>query len=165
MVVTNSEFCSQHLLRLIEMQSGEAPLTKELEKALQVGPGYGTAWYSSQREHWLRWLQDYQTAGPYGRKPTKRTPAKVVYGRVNCPPMVFWLAEIFGVDVNRLSAAHVAAAAARKNQASQSGAIRSLIPWDVVFASMMSNLRYRQDLPTKAPKMDWLPQPGCNDLW
>lgn len=136
MTPNNSEFYAHDLLRLVELQDSNAPLTKQLEDALHVGPGYGRAWYSTQREHWLRWLKEYPTAGPYGRRPTSRTLAQVVYGRLICPPMVFWLAETFGVSLHLLNRAHANAVAAQKNQASQSGAIRSVLSWDVVFASI-----------------------------
>ncbi len=136
MTPNNSEFYAQDLLRLVERQDSNAPLTKQLEDALHVGPGYGRAWYSTQREHWLRWLEEYPTAGPYGRRPTSRTLAQVVYGRIICPPMVFWLAETFRVDHRLLSTAYGNAVAAPKKQASQSGAIRSVLPWGVVFASI-----------------------------
>lgn len=136
MTPNDSEFYAHDLLRLVERQDSNAPLTKQLEDALHVGPGYGRAWYSTQREHWLRWLQEYPTAGPYGRRPTSRTLAQVVYGRIICPPMVFWLAETFVVDHHLLRKAHKAAVAAPKNQASQSRAIRSVLSWYVVFASI-----------------------------
>lgn len=133
MNAANSEFCSKDLLQVVRDLNCRAPLTTKLEEALKVGPGYGHAWYSSQREHWLRWLEEYPTAGPYGRNAQESTRAKVVYNRVNCPPMVFWLAEAVGVDNVSLTAAHVSALAAPRNQASQAGAIRSKLTWDIVF--------------------------------
>lgn len=132
-MLTNSEFYSQDLLELVKRLNCDAPLTKVLEDTIQVGPGYGTAWYPSQREHWIRWLKEYPTPGPYRRKPNKFTPAQVVYGRLNCPPMVFWLAEAIGVDQNFLCAAHIAAISAPRNQASQTGAIRKVLCWGLVF--------------------------------
>lgn len=133
MIARNSNLFADDLLRLVKRQSRRTPYTKCLEDALGVGPGYGQAWYRSQKEHWVRWLSEYPTAGPYGRKPADRTLAQVVYGRVNCPPMVFWLAETFGVDEGLLCEAHAAALAVQKNQASQSGAIRSVLAWNIVF--------------------------------
>ena len=133
MTLKNSHFHSQDLLRLLERQSIPTPNTKQLEDALKIGPGYGGAWYSSQREHWLRWLTEYPTPGPYGRKTSERTLAQVVYSRVNCPPMVFWLAETVGVHTEALRVAHQAAIKAPINQASQAGAIRSKLPWELVF--------------------------------
>lgn len=143
MTLISSEFFAHDLLRLVERQDSNAPLTKQLEDALHVGPGYGRAWYRTQREHWLRWLEEYHTAGPYERSPTPRTQAQVVYSRIICPPMVFWLAETFGVDHRLLSTAHVTAVAAPKNQASQSGAIRSVLPWDVVYVRIRERDTHR----------------------
>lgn len=135
----SSEFCAPDLLELVERQTCNAPMTKRLEDALLIGPGYGSAWYSSQREHCIRWLAEYHTSGPYGRKPVQRTPAKVVYGRVNCPPMVFWLAETFSVDETYLRAAHNAALVAPRIQASQAGAIRAALPWELIFPRLASS--------------------------
>lgn len=100
-----------------------APLTSALEKRLNVGPGRGRATYCDQKHHWTRWLNDYQ-------RPDR--PAQRVYNAINCPTMLFWLAEAIGVDRERLVLATHAAEAAPKNQVSQTAAIRSLISWSLI---------------------------------
>lgn len=97
-----------------------APLTAMLEHRLDVGPGRGRATYCDQKHHWTRWLNDYQCPD---------RPAKRIYNAINCPTMLFWLAEAVGVERNCLSSAIHAAEAAPNNQISQTAAIRRVIGW------------------------------------
>lgn len=101
-----------------------APLTHMLQNSLAVGPGRGRATYRDQRHHWLRWLNEHQ-------RPERR--ARRIYNSINCPTMIFWLAEAIGMDRERLVSAIHAAEAAPKNQVSQSAAIRRVISWDMIF--------------------------------
>lgn len=100
-----------------------APLTVLLENSLNVGPGRGRATYHDQKHHWVRWLSDYQ-------RPDR--PARRVYNAINCPTMLFWLAEAIGMDRESLVSAIHAAEAAPNNQISQTAAIRGSIGWDVI---------------------------------
>lgn len=97
-----------------------APLTAMLENSLDVGPGRGRATYHDQKHHWTRWLNDYQCPD---------RPAKRVYNAINCPTMLFWLAEAVGVERRCLVSAIHAAEAAPSNQISQTAAIRRVIVW------------------------------------
>lgn len=54
------------LRRKIKLLDADLPRHKELEADLAEGVGYG-AWYSSQKEHWLGWLAEYDRPGAYGR--------------------------------------------------------------------------------------------------
>lgn len=100
-----------------------APLTVMLENSLDVGAGRGRATYLDQRHHWLRWLNDYQ-------RPER--PARNVYNAINCPTMLFWLAEALEVDRDRLLLASHAAENSPKNQTSQTAAIRNVIGWGAI---------------------------------
>ncbi|WP_299850385.1 hypothetical protein [uncultured Roseovarius sp.] len=125
------------LLKIVKGLNPDVPLHKQLERDLKIGPGYGRAWYRSQKEHWVRWLSEYDTPGPYGRRPRARTPAETVYNRLMCPPMVFWLAEAVGVQETPLQEARFAAISTTKHQASQAGVIRSRLPWGLVFRCIL----------------------------
>lgn len=127
---------ADQLLTHIEPLPADTPLLRVLEQELQVGVGYGRAWYKSQKQHWVRWLSDYSSPGPYGRRPKPRTPAQRVYNRLMCPPMVFWLAEASGVPDRRLLAAFECAVQAEANCARQTAAIRKVIPWGRVHAEL-----------------------------
>lgn len=133
---------AHELLATVRVLRSELPLHKALERDLKIGPGYGNAWYRSQKEHWIKWLSDYDTPGPYGRHPRVRTSAEVIYNRLMCPPMVFWLAEASGVSGPLLRDAHQAALSARPHCASQTSAIRQLVPWCGVTFTLSSNGRF-----------------------
>lgn len=120
------------LLSIICTLAATPPKTLELEQALQIGAGFGTAWYSDQKEHVVRWLEEYDTPGAYGRKPNSGRDAKAIYNLLLCPPAVFWLAEAAGVPEALLDDAFAAGVNAHKHCASQSAAIRRVIPWPIV---------------------------------
>ena len=122
----------QTMIKLIETLPAQAPRTRLLEAELRVGVGFGSAWYDSQKEHWTRWLAEYDTAGVYGRKPKSGKDVRAIYNRLSCAPMAFWLAEAVGVPDRLLSGAHAAAVAAPANGASQCAAIRKFTPWEAI---------------------------------
>ena len=112
-------------------------VTVQLEAALakRGTPDKSTVRYSSQREHWLRWLEEYDGAGYYGRENWNHT-AEFVYNHINCPPMALWLGEASGVDKETVVKAKNAALRAKSSFASQSAAIRKVIPWADIEAKL-----------------------------
>lgn len=113
------------------------PITTEFGVALvkRGTPDTSFERYSSQREHWLRWLQDYGGPGFYGRQDSKRT-AEFVYNHINCPPMALWLAEASGIDKATVVRAKNAALRARPTFPSGAAAVRKVIPWSCVEAKL-----------------------------
>lgn len=85
--------------------------------------------YASQKEHWLRWLAEYDGPGYYGRK-EKHPSAKFTYNLIVCPPMVLWLGELSGVQRTKVLEAKQAALAAGAFLPALSAAIRKTIPWE-----------------------------------
>lgn len=120
------------LLKTIETLAEDQPLTAMLEHFLQIGVGFGNAWYRSQKEHWLRWLKEYDTPGAYGRKPNSDRSCQFIYNHLQCPPMVFWLGEALEVPNPALKAAYVATTGAQPHHARQAAAIRCEIPWKMI---------------------------------
>ena len=57
--------------------------------------------------------------------------AKIVYNRIVCPPMLLWLPEAVRVSKALIKEAF-SAALERATLASQSAAIREVIPWEIV---------------------------------
>ena len=101
----------------------------ELEK---VGtPDSSFERYSSQKEHWLRWLEKYDGPGYYGRQNCKRT-AEFVYNHINCPSMLLWLCEASGIEKATIQKAKAAALRTEPRFPSQCKAIRQLIPWSTI---------------------------------
>ena len=119
-------------MKTIETLAEDQPMTAMLEHFLQIGVGFGNAWYSSQKEHWLRWLKEYDTPGAYGRKPNSGRSCQFIYNQLQCPPMVFWLGEALEVPNAALKAACVAATGVRPHHALQAAAIRREIPWRMI---------------------------------
>jgi hypothetical protein len=122
----------EELVKTIDTLDAEQPMTAMLEHSLQIGVGYGRAWYNSQKEHWLRWLNEYDTPGVYGRRPNSGRACQFIYNQLQCPPMVFWLGEALNVPSAALSAAYVAATGVRPHHARQAAAIRGEIPWRMI---------------------------------
>ena len=84
--------------------------------------------YRHQKEQWLKWLQEYNGPGYYGRKLWDVT-AETVYNRVNNPAMVLYLGEAAGVPTAQIQDAIAAAKKAGPSFPSQCAAIRRVIPW------------------------------------
>jgi hypothetical protein len=89
-------------------------------------------WYSSQKEHWMGWLSEYDGPGAYGRKNWNGRTAEFVYNHIACPPMLFWLAEAVGVPRKNLVAAKRSALSDGRNRASHCALIRKTIPWSAI---------------------------------
>jgi hypothetical protein len=116
----------------------------KLKIAAPVAESYGKAliareiwsdkdvWYSSQKEHWMGWLSEYDGPGAYGRKSWTGRTAEFVYNHIGCPPMVLWLAEAAGVPKRDLLAAKRSALLGPRNRASHCALIRKAIPWSVI---------------------------------
>ena len=111
-----------------------APLTESYSRVLierEIWTDAGV-WYSSQKEHWLGWLAEYDGPGAYGRKTHGGRTAEFVYNHINCPPMLLWLAEAAGVPKSKLLGAKRAALAGPAKRGSHCALIRRAIPWTVV---------------------------------
>ena len=86
--------------------------------------------WSSQHEHWLGWLKDYNGPGYYNRK-GRRTDAAFAYNHINEPDMLLWRAKAAGVSRTRLERAKREARIASSEPGGAS-AVRRSIPWEVV---------------------------------
>ncbi|QDC11535.1 hypothetical protein FHY55_06700 [Oceanicola sp. D3] len=101
-----------------------------MELALSEGVGFGNAWYSSQKEHCLGWLAQYDSPGAYNRKITSGRDARFFYNHGQCAPMLVWLAEAVCVPSEKLSAGIASVLKAGPRNASQCGAFRKHVTWD-----------------------------------
>ncbi len=93
-----------------------------------VNPG---VWYTSQKQHWLGWLRDYNGPGAYGRVPGQNRDAQYAYNHIGCPGMLLWLIQAVGVEQARVDKALDASLAGTSLQ-NQSAGIRREVPWSVV---------------------------------
>jgi len=111
-----------------------APVTESYGQAL-IARGIWSSedvWYTSQKEHWMRWLSEYNGPGAYGRKTSSGRTAEFVYNHINCPPMVLWLAEAAGVPKKEILDAKRSALSGGRNRGSHCALIRKAIPWSVI---------------------------------
>jgi len=117
-----------------------APVTEGYGRALVAREIWGDkdVWYSSQKEHWMGWLSEYDGPGFYGRKSWSGRTAEFVYNHINCPPMVLWLAEAARVPKKDLLAAKRSALSGRPNRGSHCAVIRKAIPWSIVEEQLRS---------------------------
>ncbi|SHK58381.1 Site-specific recombinase XerD [Shimia gijangensis] len=122
----------QTLINRIRSLPEARPLTALLEREIGIGADYKRAWYSSQKEHWLGWLGACETPAPYKRQASSATDARLVFQRLSCAPMLFWLADASEFEETRLRLAFDAVVAAPQNGARQSAAFRRIIPWELI---------------------------------
>ena len=122
------------LRRKILPLRSKLPITAAFERALTKRGTWTNegVWYTSQKQHWIGWLGEYNGPGFYGRKATAGRSAEFVYRHVVCPPMLIWLAEATGVNHSIVMAAKRAALAAKRSLASKCAAIRKVIPWQLI---------------------------------
>jgi hypothetical protein len=98
----------------------------------------GTAWYVSQKEHWVGWLFHYNSPGAYGRKVTHGRDAKFVYNHVVCPGLLAYLADESGVSRSLVRQARRIAVSDGSGM-ERSGKIRRIIPWEMVQSALIEN--------------------------
>jgi len=91
--------------------------------------------YASQKEHWLKWLAEYDGPGYYGRK-KQHDSAEFAYNHIVCPPMLLWLGEASGVQRTKVLEAKQAALSAGSSLPALSAAIRKIIPWEQIEARL-----------------------------
>lgn len=108
----------------------ERALAKDLER--DWSPSKRPAWYSSQKQHWLGWLRGYDGPGAYGRSDAAPREARYIWARIQCPPMLFWLAEAVKIPEADLREAYDRTVAAPPRESNQCGALRSVITWPMV---------------------------------
>jgi hypothetical protein len=109
-----------------------APITTNLENRLKVGPKYGRATYRDQKHHWTRWLKEYQPPDKSARR---------IYNAINCPTMLLWLSEGFGIERDLLEEAANDASASPPKQPSQTAAIRRILQWSLLGAIILTKAK------------------------
>lgn len=122
----------KQLRRSIKTLPEDLPRYRIIERQLEEGSGYANAWYTSQKQHWMGWLTEYNGLGAYGRKTHKGRDARFVYNHIQCSPMLFWLAEALKLRKDKLDEAEQAIMAAPRRNASQCAAFRLVIPWSEI---------------------------------
>ncbi len=122
----------------------------------RVRPGI---WYTTQKQHWLGWLGEYDGPGAYGRIPGKQRDAKFAYNHVVCPEMLLWLIEAAGVRPDLVQAARSACQTGTTLMQS-SGAIRRHVPWAVVYDVLWGSGRTLSNVTLIERLLGWIAGAG-----
>lgn len=99
-------------------------------------PGFNN--YSTQKEHWLGWLDSNSVTGTYTRKSVAGRDAKYVYNHIMEPKMLIWIITAAGVSEDIVESAVLAADSAT-SMAGKSAAIRKNVPWAELSAILSTN--------------------------
>ncbi len=99
------------------------------DHVLRGTPGYNQ--YTTQKDHWLGWLDPAAGTGTYRRQSHANRDARDVYNRIVEPRLLVWLISAAAVDPDLIRRA-VHEAEVRSSLASKSAAIRRHVPWHVV---------------------------------
>lgn len=84
--------------------------------------------YTTQKAHWLGWLNPSAGTGTYPRREVPGRDAKYVYNHIVEPKLLLWLIAASGLSQSIVQAAREAACSA-PSMAGQSAAIRRVVPW------------------------------------
>jgi hypothetical protein len=93
--------------------------------------------YTTQKDHWIGWLNPAAGTGTYSRRTGHGATARLIYNRIVEPQMLLWLAEASGVEDDLVSAACYAAARTARF-GSKAAAVRKILPWSVVADALMT---------------------------
>ncbi len=91
--------------------------------------------YTTQKDHWLGWLNPAAGTGSYPRRTGANVAAKTVYNRIGEPKMLWWLASAAGVDQTLLDQAQ-GRVDPQTPLSSQCAEFRKLVPWRTLAESL-----------------------------
>lgn len=97
-------------------------------------PGYNK--YTTQKAHWLGWLNPAASTGSYPRTSGDERGARNVYNRIVEPKMLLWLIEASGVPTGLVDAAKAASSNAMA-MPTRAAAIRKHVPWAAVERALL----------------------------
>lgn len=101
-------------------------------------PGYNR--YTTQKAHWLGWLDPSAGTGTYPRSAAPGRDAKYVYNHIVEPKLLLWLIAAAGVDARTVEFAREQAGLANK-MPSKAAAIRRVVPWAVLYEHLENGSR------------------------
>jgi hypothetical protein len=129
------------LKKRITLLPAHPPRAVALQERIQIGVGYHNKWYRSQKEHWLGWIVVKEYKAILKDIPLDTITARMRWSRLNCIPMMFWLAEVAGVDDDTLTEAEEAAILAAQEipqDCPLHGKImRQVLPWKMIEKRMI----------------------------
>lgn len=127
----NDQASVEWLIRAIEALPSDNPVPLGT-------PGYNK--YTTQKAHWLGWLNPAAKTGTYPRASGNERGARNVYNRIVEPKMLLWLISASGVKKDLVESALLADA----NDApmpTRAAAVRKHVPWEVLQAALSKRMR------------------------
>lgn len=123
------ELSVQQFRSVLTALPAHLPISDDFEQDFPQKQG---AWWKSQRQHMLGWLDHQLTrgGGKFSRK-APNTSARLAYTRLNSAPAIVWIAEAVGVDADLVQAA-VEEARAEPNRRRHCGILRRHLPWSLI---------------------------------
>lgn len=98
--------------------------------------------YTTQKDHWLGWLNPAAGTGSYPRRTGGHVSAKTVYNRIGEPKMLWWLASAAEVDQGLLDEAKTKVDT-QKPLSSQCADFRKVVHWRTLVESLEQAIRNR----------------------
>lgn len=92
-------------------------------------------WYTTQKQHWLGWLGEYEGPGAYGRRTNIKRDARFAYNHVVCPELLLYLARAIPLQAEMVRAAEDADQRGTSLM-QRAGAIRKVISWPVIYQAL-----------------------------
>jgi len=117
-----SNLSVEEFIRFIKKLPSDEPVAKGTQ-------GYNL--YTTQKDHWLGWLDVKSDTGTYQRKDSPNRDAKYVYNHIMEPKMLIWLISAVVPDEDTIN--HIAKEyTTQKSMASKCASIRKIVPWDTI---------------------------------
>jgi hypothetical protein len=138
------------LREIIQQLDAGGPIYKNLEADLRRRPS--RPWYTSQKQHLLGWLGEYDGPGAYGRANWANRSAEFVYNHFQCVPALVWLAEALGVRSEVLIAACDEVKKSGTRSATQCGIFRRTVPWAFIEERVFVHLLQPDDARFRAAR-------------
>jgi hypothetical protein len=119
------------LIRAIDALPSDSPVPPRT-------PGYNK--YTTQKAHWLGWLNPAAKTGTYPRASGNGRGARNVYNRIVEPKMLLWLISASGVRQDLVGSAR-AAAVNDAPMPTRAAAVRRHVSWEEVESALLKRMR------------------------
>ncbi|MCQ4257942.1 hypothetical protein [Stutzerimonas stutzeri] len=127
MTQTSDQASVEWLIQAIEALPSDDPVPLRT-------PGYNK--YTTQKAHWLGWLNPTAGTGSYARASADARGARNVYNRIVEPKMLLWLIEASRVPTRLVDAAKTASSNDMP-MPTRAAAIRKHVPWAEVERALL----------------------------
>lgn len=121
-----NELSAEWLSKAIRLLPSDAPVAKGTQ---------GYAHYTTQRDHWLGWLDPDREVVTYARSIGPGRGARYAYNHIMEPKMLLWLITASGLPKEMHDLAQQEAQC-KTAFASKCAAVRKIVPWEVIASQL-----------------------------